>query len=195
MSKPIGCVNSTHECREEIAKRVFHEYYSKLVRLASGRIPQSCRRRFEPEDAVQSAMKSFFVRYLEQGHIEIVCSNELESLLAAIVIRKVANNLRRHFAEKRDVRTEFHPTQDNTLHLSYSVIDQIDSRDPCTLDVLVFQETIEAIPEGRLREIAWMRLAGLKDGEISRLLNCSSETIRLGRAKIQRIWLGKLNER
>src|SRR4051794_6813774 len=50
---------------EAAAREVFQRFVGKLIRLARRRFDATLRHKVDPEDVVQSAYKSFFVRYGE----------------------------------------------------------------------------------------------------------------------------------
>ena len=55
---------------EDAARQVFQRFVHRLVGLARVRLGRDLRRRVDPEDVVQSAYKSFFLRY-EEGKVEV----------------------------------------------------------------------------------------------------------------------------
>src|SRR5262249_1915459 len=55
---------------EDAARQVFQRFVHRLVGLARVRLGRDLRRRVDPEDVVQSAYKSFFLRY-EEGRVEV----------------------------------------------------------------------------------------------------------------------------
>src|SRR4051794_29844109 len=72
------------------AREVFERFAGRLVALARGRFNRVLSRKVDPEDVVQSAFKSFFVRHRE-GKLEVGDSGGLWNLLTLITLRKCAD--------------------------------------------------------------------------------------------------------
>jgi RNA polymerase sigma factor (sigma-70 family) len=85
------------------ATRIHARYGRRLRGLARRRLNGELAPRVDPEDVVQSAMKSFF-RAAVDGVYTVPQSGELWQLLAAITRNKVRRATVRHTAEKRDAR-------------------------------------------------------------------------------------------
>src|SRR5947209_3689875 len=89
----------------EAAREVFRRFASQLIALARRRFAPPFREKVDPEDVVQSAYKSFFLRYGE-GKLEVDNWNSLWSLLTLITLRKCAERVAYHRAQCRDVARE-----------------------------------------------------------------------------------------
>jgi RNA polymerase sigma-70 factor (ECF subfamily) len=72
------------------AREVFDRFTGRLVALARGQFNQLVARKVDPEDVVQSAYKSFFVRH-RAGKIEIGDWGGLWNMLTLITLRKCAD--------------------------------------------------------------------------------------------------------
>ena len=92
---------------EEAAGELYVRYANRLLKLASNQISQRLRRRFDAEDAVQSAFKSFF-RCARKGEFAIDQSVAVWQLLLTITMNKIRRKARDHRAAKRDVGLEVH---------------------------------------------------------------------------------------
>src|SRR3954467_6604506 len=77
------------------AREVFERFAGRLVALARGRFNRLLARKVDPEDVVQSAFKSFFVRHRE-GALVVRDTGGLWNLLALITLRKCADRAQ-HF--------------------------------------------------------------------------------------------------
>ena len=84
---------------------VVERFARRLVALAATRWPDAVRAKEDPEDAVQSALKSFFVRQRD-GDLAAADWDELGSLLAYLTVCKVDHRFRYYVAAKRDTRRE-----------------------------------------------------------------------------------------
>src|SRR5262245_5803721 len=87
------------------AGEVFARFARQLVALARRQVAQRLAHRVDPEDVVQSAFKSFFVRHRE-GRLEPGDWNSLWGLLTLITLRKCADRVNYLRAERRDVGRE-----------------------------------------------------------------------------------------
>src|SRR5262249_5841259 len=90
---------------EAAAREVFQRFVGKLIRLAGRRFDAVLRRKVDPEGVVQSAYKSFFVRYGE-GKLEVQDWGNLWGLLTVITLRKCLDRVEYHRAGSRDVQRE-----------------------------------------------------------------------------------------
>src|SRR5260370_29102547 len=87
------------------AREVLERFVDKLVRPARRQFDAALRGKVDPEDVVQSAYKSFFLRY-GAGKLEIHDWGNLWALLTVITLRKCLDRVEYHRAERRDVRRE-----------------------------------------------------------------------------------------
>src|SRR5262249_60734231 len=86
----------------------FERFTRRLIGLARCNLDARLRHKVDPEDVVQSAYKSFFLRYGE-GTLEAEGWDGLWGLLTLITLRKCAERIRYHRAECRDVAREAAP--------------------------------------------------------------------------------------
>ena len=89
----------------EAAREVFRRFTSQLIALARRRFTPAFRVKVDPEDVVQSAYKSFFLRYGE-GRLEVDNWSGLWGLLTLITLRKCAERVAYHRAQCRNVARE-----------------------------------------------------------------------------------------
>jgi RNA polymerase sigma-70 factor (ECF subfamily) len=156
---------------------VFRRFGRRLVALARRRIHGPLAHRIDPEDVVQSAFKSFFVRH-RAGRVQIWNANSLWGLLTRITVRKCADRVGYHRAARRDIGREAHADAD-AEPLWQAVAD----REPSPAEAAVLAETVEAL-FGTLdesdRPVLELCLQGYSAAEIS---------LRLGRAlrSVQRL--------
>ena len=87
------------------AREVFERFAGRLVAMARGRFNRLLARKVDPEDVVQSAFKSFFVR-LPAGKLDVGGWDGLWNLLALITLRKCADRAEYFLAERRDAARE-----------------------------------------------------------------------------------------
>jgi RNA polymerase sigma-70 factor, ECF subfamily len=87
------------------ARQLFDRFSRRLIGLARRRFDGPFRHKVDPEDVVQSAYKSFFHRYGD-GDFEAVNWDSLWGLLTIITLRKCAERVAYHRAQRRDVNRE-----------------------------------------------------------------------------------------
>ena len=90
---------------EEASQEAFERYADQLLGLVRSRLPTKLGRRIDPEDVLQSAYRSFFVR-AQDGHYKLRRAGDLGRLLAAITMNKLGRQIERHSAEKRNISRE-----------------------------------------------------------------------------------------
>src|SRR4051794_19583038 len=87
------------------AREVFERFAGRLIAMARGRFSRLLARKVDPEDVVQSAFKSFFVR-LPAGKLDVGDWDGLWNLLALITVRKCADRAEYFLADRRDATRE-----------------------------------------------------------------------------------------
>src|SRR5207248_5318828 len=89
----------------DIARAVFERFTRRLIGLARSQLDVRLQHKVDPEDVVQSAYKSFFLRYGE-GALATEGWDGLWGLLTVITLRKCADRVRYYRAERRDIFRE-----------------------------------------------------------------------------------------
>ena len=90
---------------ERAAAAIYGRYCEKLLALARQRISRKISARLDPDDVVQSAYRSFFLR-ARRGEYSLGRNGDLWRLLASITLHKLLKQVRRHTADRRTVRRE-----------------------------------------------------------------------------------------
>src|SRR3954453_9792587 len=93
------------ETTEVSGRAVLERFTRRLIGLARGHLELRLQHKIEPEDVVQSAFKSFFIRYGE-GALWAEGWDGLWGLLTRITLRKCADRVRYFRAECRDINRE-----------------------------------------------------------------------------------------
>ena len=161
-----------HSAFEEVDRR----YRQRLCGLVQKELGKRFGRREDPEDAVQSALRSFY-RGVEAHRFRIDHSGALWRLLSQIARRKVLQRAERHQAQKRrpgrevDHRLETlaskDPTPDEAAHAA----------DMCQ-QVLLGLDELGA-------QVFRMRLQGWTRAEIAAELRCTDGVVRGRLTKVQ----------
>src|SRR4051812_39163412 len=162
---------------DDAARKVFDRFARRLVAVARRRFDWRLAHRVDPEDVVQSAFKSFFIRHRE-GTLQLEDWDGLWSLLTLITPRKCVDRVEYFRAERRDVRREATGTEgpDQPWQLALD-------REPRPEEAAALAETVEQLFQAVSdddRPILELSLQGYTAAEIG---------IRLGRAlrSVQRI--------
>lgn len=90
---------------QQAAAELFRCYTGRLIALSHSRLSGKLAARFDPEDVVQSAYRSFF-SHVREGRFDLECDIDLWNFLAVITLRKLRNQVRRNRARKRTLERE-----------------------------------------------------------------------------------------
>jgi RNA polymerase sigma-70 factor (ECF subfamily) len=161
---------------DRAAQEIFDRYADRLMVIARRRLSVKFSRRVDPEDVVQSVMRSFFRRTLD-GQFDFVEGKDLWRLLSKITLRKVLFQIRHHQAGKRDVNAETSVDGDesNSTKKPLAV-----DRQPSPVDANIFMEELQALLaelSPPYRRIIELRLQGFRVREIAEQQGCSERTI------------------
>jgi RNA polymerase sigma-70 factor (ECF subfamily) len=165
------------------AEELFRRFTHQLIALALRHIHAGLRHKVEAEDVVQSAYKSFFVRY-GAGNLDIANWNSLWGLLTLITVRKCAERAAYHRAERRDVAREVSGPPGAEPASTWEPF----GREPTPLEAAVLSETIEQLftrlDEDERPVLEWS-LQGYSTREISEHFGRAERTVRLLRESVR----------
>jgi RNA polymerase sigma-70 factor (ECF subfamily) len=165
------------------ARELFARFAHQLITLALRHIDAGLRHKVDPEDVVQSAFKSFFVRYGD-GKLNVVNWNSLWGLLTLITVRKCAERAAYQRAACRDFAREVSPPRGEEAAPWHDPL----GREPTPLEAVVLSETVEQLFAGldhHERPILELSLQGYTTREISERLGRAERTVRLLREGIR----------
>jgi RNA polymerase sigma-70 factor (ECF subfamily) len=169
---------------EAAAREVFQRFVGKLIRLARGQFDTVLRRKVDPEDVVQSAYKSFFLRY-SAGKLEMHNWGNLWGLLTMITLCKCRDRVEYHRAGCRDAQREAVAQPGTTATAPWW---EAMAREPTPDQAAVLAETVEHLLrdlEADERPILEMSLQGYTAREISEKLGRAERSIRRRREQIR----------
>jgi RNA polymerase sigma-70 factor (ECF subfamily) len=166
------------------ARELFERFARRLIGLARGRFADGLRHKVDPEDVVQSAYKSFFLRYGD-GRLDACNWDSLWGLLTLITVRKCAERVAYHRAECRDVGREVSapPGEDRPPGL------ETFGREPTPLEAAELSETVDRLLTGLdedERPVLELSLQGYTTREISERLGRAERTVRLLREGVRK---------
>jgi len=156
----------------------------RLIGLARVHLGTHLQHKVDPEDVVQSAYKSFLVRY---GDEALVAEGEgLWALLTLITIRKCADRARYFQAECRDLQREggASRTPDSNPASLVAV-----GREPTPDEAAVLAETVAGLLQqlsGNERRIVELSLQGYLTQEISEQTGRAERSVRRLREQVRK---------
>jgi RNA polymerase sigma-70 factor, ECF subfamily len=166
------------------AQELFERFARQLIILAQRHIGGGLRHKVDPEDVVQSAYKSFFVRY-QTGKLDAVGWNSLWGLLTLITVRKCAERAAYHRAGRRNAALEVSLAQGGDDASAW--LDPL-GREPAPHEAAVLGETVDRLLEvldEEDRPVLELSLQGYTTREISERLGRAERTVRLLREGVR----------
>lgn len=166
-----------HSGDDAAAREVFDRFAVRLVALARRQFNRRLVCRVDPEDLVQSAFKSFFLRQRE-GMLQPADWDELWSVLTLITVRKCVDRVGYLRAKKRDVFREAQAHEGQEMPWQFAL-----DREPRPDEAAALAETVDNLLQATDsvdRPILELSLQGYTAAEIG---------LRLGRAlrSVQRV--------
>src|SRR5262245_1826268 len=162
---------------EQAATELFRRYVSRLTVLARARIAPRIARRFDAEDVVLSAYRSFFVR-ARDGQFSLAHSGDLWKLLVEMVLRKLYHQIDRHTADKRSIdREQPLPGGGEPAWEALSLA----TATPTADEAMAMAELVESFMaqlEPLARQVVELRLQNCRITEIAAATQRSERTIR-----------------
>lgn len=159
------------------AAELFRRYADRLIALARSRLPDHLAQRFDPEDVVQSAYRSFFAR-ARDGQFELHPGNDLWQLLVAITLHKLQHQVRWNHADKRAAFRE-QPLEGSAQTGAAGV--PVFAREPAPIEAVTLVDEVEQLMarlEPLQRRILELRLQGYDREEIAATVERSECTVR-----------------
>lgn len=172
---------------EAAATEIFQRFAHRLIGLAKSRLHQFSPQKVDPEDVMQSVLKSFFLRHKEE-QFEVRDWDGLWGLLTFVTLRKCGHRIEYLRAACRDVRREItrQPAGDE-LSPGWEAI----AREPTPSEAAMLAETVEQLMNKlgpRDRDILALSLQGHTTPEISAQVGCTERTVQRILAGIKK-WL------
>jgi RNA polymerase sigma-70 factor, ECF subfamily len=160
------------------AAEVFRRFANRLIGLARTHLDRRIRQKVDPEDVMQSALKSFFVRHAD-GKFDLTGWDNLWSMLVVITLRKCGHQAEHFRAAMRDVERE-QATPGVGADDSVSSWQAV-ANDPTPVQAALLAEAVEQVMQSlgddRERQILELSLQGFKPFEISEKVGRSERTV------------------
>ncbi|HSQ58783.1 MAG TPA: sigma-70 family RNA polymerase sigma factor [Gemmata sp.] len=169
------------------AREVFVRFAVRLAGLARRHLDARLAVKCDPEDVVQSAYKSFFIRQRDGG-LDVGTWDGLWGLLTMITLRKCADRAAYYRAEKRDVARE--AAAMGSTDSAPALVELALDREPQPDEAATLAETVEGlfrtIDDADERAILELSLQGHTAAEISEKLGRAERSVRRLREHIRK---------
>ena len=166
-------------------REAFQHFSRRLIGLARAHLHGRLQHKVDPEDVVQSAYKSYLVRYGE-GTLAAEGWDGLWGLLTLITVRKCADRARHYRAECRDLRREAGAPHSPDSNPAWP---EVAGREPTPEEAAVLAETIADLLmqlHGDERTIVELSLQGHSTQEISDQTGRAERSVRRLRERIRK---------
>ena len=179
-------MNRLRSGEDAAAREVFLRFAARLAGLARRHLDARLAVKVDPEDVVQSAYKSFFIRQRDGG-LDVGTWDGLWGVLTMITLRKCADRAAYYHAEKRDVKRE---TPGRASDSTPPAVDMALDREPLPDEAAALAETVEGlfrvIDDPDERAILELSLQGFTASEISQQLGRAERSVRRLRERIRK---------
>lgn len=157
-----------------------------LHKVADKHLADGLRRRFGPEDVVQSALRTF-LRRAKGGEFHLDDSDELWRLLCAITLTKLKEQARFHLRQKRGLQSE-QPLQAQSPDSSVANLHDPVAPGPTPAEAAEFSDQFEQVLAGldeEERRMVDLKLQDHTHDEVAKIMNCSERTVRRVLKRVQ----------
>jgi len=173
---------------ESAAKELFDKYCERLMRLAKRRIGQRMASRFDPEDVIQSAFRTFFKR-VKNDEFTFEQEEDLFKLLVRLTVRKTLRQVVHHGAAKRSPMNEMNDASEDSQLLA-QVAGNVPAPDVEVALLEQFEQLMESLSPME-RQVVEMKMQGFTTVEIAEKLGSYDRKIRRVLERIESVAYGK----
>ena len=162
---------------QDAATALYQLYVERLTRLIGAKVSSKMNARVDPDDIVQSALKSMLIR-VRSGSFEFGDDRAFWQLLVTIAVNKVHNKVRFAKAAKRDISRETVSGGDDQYD---AYVASCLSRAPTSDEVVEFEELLEELFRHlppREAKVLQHRMDGLTQQETAEKLGVDVRTVR-----------------
>ncbi len=179
---------------QESARKLWEQYFQKLIRLVEQKLPAKAQRVYDGEDVALSALKSLFQGAVEQRFPELNDRGNLWAILTVMATRKAHTYFEALGRQKRGggkVRghSVFLSDQDNTEHAGF---DGLPGDAPTPELVLRAREEcdhlLDKLGDDVLKQIAILKMQGYLVVEIADRLGCTKRSVQRRLEIIRKTW-------
>jgi RNA polymerase sigma-70 factor (ECF subfamily) len=160
---------------DDAAVQIFSRFTHRLIALARIHLDGRIRQKVDPEDVVQSAYKSFFVRFAD-GQFDLASWDSLWGLLTVITVRKCGRWRERFHTEQRNLNAEVSMQSAADSGTGWEAV----ARDPSPEEAVMLAELVERLLRDQAKNdsaIITLALQGYSAPEICARLSRSERTV------------------
>jgi RNA polymerase sigma-70 factor (ECF subfamily) len=161
---------------QSAAVQIVDQFARRLTAMARKRLHPHILQKEDPEDVVQSALKSFF-RCHELGNFQLDSQHALWALLVRMTLNKCAHRAEYYFAEKRNILNEAdHPSSRASSVLEFEAL----ARDPSPDEAAILAEIVERLVialKPHQQKIVQLSLEGMATPDIATQVNLSPDSV------------------
>ena len=165
--------------------REFHRDYGPMLHgIADSRLAPGMRRRFDADDVVQSAFRTFF-RRAQIGYFKFEDNQRLWNLMCAITLTKLREKARFHTRQSRSVKRE--RSVEGSAGAA-STGSEIVSSQPTPAETVDFADAFEALLSSMdeiEQKLVDLKLQDLTNDEVAETLGVSERTVRRMLSRLQ----------
>jgi DNA-directed RNA polymerase specialized sigma24 family protein len=176
---------------DDAVQTLWERYYHQLVHLARKRLRAAPRGLADEEDIALSAFDSFCRGAATGRYPRLGGRSDLWRLLVTITCRKVADELEREHAAKRDRRRLQNQAERDSM--GEGVMARIIGREPSPEFAAVMAEQchllLDRLGDRSLQQIALWKMEGYQNEDIARRMSCSLRSIERKLGLIRKTWL------
>ena len=169
---------------ESAARDLFDKYCERLMKLAKRRIGQRMASRFDPEDVIQSAFRTFFTR-VKNDEFTFEAEDDLFKLLVRLTVRKTLRRIEHHNAAKRNPNLEAAQRTDDVEPFSL-VASHTVTPDMEVALIDEFQDFIGNLPELD-RKVIELKIQGYSTVEIAEQVGSYERKVRRVLERIEKL--------
>ena len=186
-SPDLDLANRYQAGDDDAARKLFDRYCEQLMRLAKRRIGQRMASRFDPEDVIQSAFRTFFV-HLKDGDFSFEREDDLFKLLVRLTVRKTLRRIQYHLAGKRNPNVEVAGGGDDG-----DPFDRVAGHEPTPDVAVAMVDELEDFMK-RLkpfeRSVLELKIQGYTSAEIAEKLNTYDRKVRRVIERVEKVAKG-----
>ena len=164
---------------DQVLREFYDRYFSGLCRIADRQLLTGLRRRFDAEDVVQSALRTFF-RRTTAGQFELADADRLWRLLCAVTLNKVREKARYHLRQRRGIDQEQMATVSRTASLD-TPSDHVPDRGPSPAEAAEFADAFQqvlSVMDDEERQVVDLKLQDCTNDEVAARMGISERTVR-----------------
>ncbi|MFT7639844.1 MAG: RNA polymerase sigma factor (sigma-70 family) [Pirellulaceae bacterium] len=157
----------------------WHQYGAALMRLADQNLQDRLRRRVDPEDVVQSAIRTF-LRRVQEGQFELDGDDGVWRLICAITLNKARQQARRHLRKKRSLDQEVYlaHSDDSSAPQAANLPAEAATAEDAAILVDLVEQLLSQSQNEHEQQIIALRLQDFTNDEIANQVGCSERTVR-----------------